>query len=256
MPRRVRIESVGFHHIFNRGVAKNQIFNDNSDKEKFMEIVCEICTLYKFNIHSYCLMDNHYHLLLENTLENLSAGMRQINSKYAIYFNKKYDRVGHLWQDRFKSWYILDEHYLLILFKYIELNPVKANLSNNIGEYQYSFSWELFNNKLRSCMQNSFVLTLYDTKELLKSLEIITNATIKEIIDEIHKSKIEIKNDTLVKLKNKTIKKHFEKIDKYDKIQRAKAIAKCYQDGYTQREIGDFLNLSNTTISKILKNKS
>ena len=65
-------------------------------------------------------MDNHYHILIETSLENLSLFMRQVNSNYAIYFNKRYKRVGHLWQGRYKSWYIISDDYLYSLFKYIE----------------------------------------------------------------------------------------------------------------------------------------
>ena len=112
MARKIRIEDTGFHHILNRGVERRVIFDTAKDKEKFLDIVCEVSKHYDFIIHAYVLMDNHYHLLLENSKENLSAGMRQINSLYAQYYNKKYKRIGHLWQDRFKSWYIFDENYL------------------------------------------------------------------------------------------------------------------------------------------------
>ena len=117
MPRRVRIELAGFHHVYNRAVERKYILQHPIDKDKFLEILNEVCEKYKLKIHSYCIMDNHYHLLLENSLENLSLAMRQLNSKYATYYNKKYNRVGHLWQDRFKSWYVLNENYLYILYK-------------------------------------------------------------------------------------------------------------------------------------------
>ncbi len=74
-------------------------------EEKFLEIISEVSARYNFTIHGFVLMNNHYHLLLENQRENLSAGLRQINSTYAKYYNKKYKRSGHFWQGRFKSWY-------------------------------------------------------------------------------------------------------------------------------------------------------
>jgi len=92
------------------------------DKDKFLEILCKSGINYKVNVHDYCLMDNHYHLLVQTTSSNLSLFMRQINSNYAIYFNKKYKRSGHLWQGRYKSYYIIEERYLYTLFKYIEHN--------------------------------------------------------------------------------------------------------------------------------------
>jgi REP element-mobilizing transposase RayT len=136
MARRQRIESAGFHHIYNRGVERRVVFAEPKDKEKFLEIVCEVSEYYDFIIHGYVIMDNHYHLLLENSRENLSAGMRQINSVYAQYFNKKQKRVGHLWQDRFKSWYVYDEAYLFTLFKYLEYNPIKAKITKKVGEFK------------------------------------------------------------------------------------------------------------------------
>ena len=106
MPRRVRIELAGFHHVYNRAVERKYILQHPIDKDKFLEILNEVCEKYKLKIHSYCIMDNHYHLLLENSLENLSLAMRQLNSKYATYYNKKYNRVGHFWQGRYKSFII------------------------------------------------------------------------------------------------------------------------------------------------------
>lgn len=116
MPRRPRLDMAGFHHIVNRGVAKDNVYKCDKDKEKYLEILCKACKIYKVNLHDYCLMDNHYHLLVETTSENLSLFIRQINSNYAIYFNKKYKRTGHLWQGRYKSWYIIDAKYLYDLF--------------------------------------------------------------------------------------------------------------------------------------------
>ncbi len=130
MARRPRLDIAGYHHVVNRGVARSNIFTSPSDKEKFLQILCKACKLYDVVVHDYCLMDNHYHLLLETRQENLSLIMRQINSYYAIYFNKKESRVGHLWQGRFRSWYVLNEEYLYFLLRYIEYNPIKANLSD------------------------------------------------------------------------------------------------------------------------------
>ncbi len=87
MPRRVRINEAGFHHIINRGVEKRTIFKNDSDKDKFLDIVCKISNLYDFTIHAYSLMNNHYHLLVENKRDNLSDGMRSI-ILLCSYFNK------------------------------------------------------------------------------------------------------------------------------------------------------------------------
>ena len=107
MPRRARVTQPGFHHIINRGVARQNVFRNRSDKDYFLKLLDEVFISYDFILHSYILMDNHYHLLIENQRDNLSAGMRKLNSNYAQYFNKKYNRIGHLWQDRYVSKYTL-----------------------------------------------------------------------------------------------------------------------------------------------------
>ena len=112
MPTRSRVDIAGYHHVINRGVNRCNIFNSDVDKDMFLQILNKSATLNKVIIHDYCLMDNHYHLLIETTKENLPVLMRTINANYAKYFNKKSKRSGHLWQDRYKSKYITSEDYL------------------------------------------------------------------------------------------------------------------------------------------------
>jgi len=251
MPRRVRVELAGFHHVYNRAVEKKFVLEVNEDKEKFLEILEETCKKYKFNIHSYVIMDNHYHLLLETLNENLSLGMRQLNSKYATYYNKKYKRVGHLWQDRFKSWYILDENYLFALYKYIELNPVVARITKKIGQYRYASSFDILNNQVKSFSRDSFVLRDYDTKELYEALQIELSENDVENISKIHKAKISIKNDEIVLEKSISLEVCFKDIKSKD--ERNIAIATAFNNGYKQSEIAKFLGFSVSLISKIIK---
>ena len=138
MPRKPRIEIPGYYHIVNRGVGQRVIFKEPDDYEQFEELMCIYAKSYRITIHNYCLMNNHYHLLIETTEENLSRFMRQLNMSYAIYFNKKNQRAGHLWQGRFKSWYVTDEAYLYTLMLYIEQNPLKAKIVKELEAYPYS----------------------------------------------------------------------------------------------------------------------
>jgi REP element-mobilizing transposase RayT len=102
MARRPRIEIPGYYHVLNRGVERRKIFHEPKDYRRFETLMCTYAKKYAVTIHNYCLMSNHYHILLEISRENLSKYMRQLNMNYAIYFNKKYKRSGHLWQGRFK----------------------------------------------------------------------------------------------------------------------------------------------------------
>jgi REP element-mobilizing transposase RayT len=252
MSRKARIESAGFHHVYNRGVEKRLIFNDNLDKEKFLDIIDEVSELYGFTIHAYALMDNHYHLLLENNEENLSAGMRQINAIYAQYFNKKYKRIGHLWQDRFKSWYVFDDNYLFALFKYIEYNPVKANITKKIGEYKYTISYNIKENTLRECMKKTFVFEWYSSAQDI--LDMVNLEITKLDIAKLNRFKKEVsayRKDPKRFEKYKNIIEYFT--GDLDKNERNKQILQAYKDNFSQSEIAKFLDLSISTISKIIK---
>ena len=252
MARKIRIEDAGYHHVYNRGVERRVIFDTTQDKDKFLEIVCEVSEHYDFTIHAYVLMSNHYHLLLENQRENLSAGMRQINASYAQYYNKKYRRVGHLWQDRFKSWYIFDDNYLFVLFKYLEFNPIVAKMSKKVGEYDYTLMHDILQNSVKACMKNSFVLQWYDnTNELLASLEIKMTKQEQEKISQFQKEATSFKTNPK-KIKHKLkLEDYFKK--EMSKVDRDKAIQKAWKDGFMQSEIARYLGLSDAGVSKILR---
>jgi putative transposase len=251
MPRRLRIESLGYHHVYNRGVAKGKVFEDEKDKAKFIELMASTAREYKFNIHAFCLMDNHYHILVQNTRENLSSGMRQLSSQYASYFNKRHDRVGHLWQDRFKSWYVLDEKYLFTLFKYIENNPVKAGISQKIGEYLYCATYSILKDAVPLFLQNSFILRDYNTKELLELLNIPLSVAERSNIDAFHQTKYKHEEGQVAPLHNEKLENYFLHVK--SKPERNEAIKKAYDDGYSKSDVARNCSLSVAGVSKILK---
>ncbi len=251
MPRRLRVDTLGYYHIYNRGVERRDIFLDNLDKEKFLKILCEVSRLYKLNIHSFCLMDNHYHLLLENQRENLSDAMRQVNSQYAIYFNKRHKRVGHLWQDRYKSWYVMDDNYLFILFKYIEQNPIKAGITNRIGMYKYASSYCFLRDIIPKFLQNSFVLREYNVEEIFKQLD--TKLTKDEIksLEKLKTKKFKKENDEVVEVTMKPLEEFFEQ--NQDRAKRDRAILKAFEEGYRKSQIAKEVGLSAARVGKIIK---
>ncbi len=253
MPRRPRIDFAGFHHIVNRGVNRSDVFREKRDKDQFLQIVCKASKVYKVNVHDYCLMDNHFHLLVELTLENLSLFMRQINSNYAIYFNKKYDRSGHLWQGRFKSYYVLDEHYLFTLYKYIEQNPVKAKIAQTTGTYEFTLLATLLNPKLPiiECAEHSQLKALIKEEGILEHLELELTSDELEYLNKEQKRKIEIKEHELKLHQSKTLEEHFD-IEE-GKAERNMAIINALDDGYTQATIAKHLDISTSAISKIVK---
>jgi len=139
MSRPLRIEYPGaFYHIINRGNAKEKIFLNDRDREKFLEYLKAALDRFSLIVHTYCLMDNHYHLLIETSEANISKAMQWLNGSYAVYFNRKRDRSGHLFQGRFKAILIDADEYLQALSRYIHLNPVRAKLVSSPGDYKWS----------------------------------------------------------------------------------------------------------------------
>jgi REP element-mobilizing transposase RayT len=253
MARRPRIDLAGYHHVINRGVARSNIFLDVEDKNKFLEILNKACVIYKVVIHDYCIMDNHYHILIETSQENLSLFMRQINSNYAIYFNKKNRRSGHLWQGRYKSYYVTREAYLYTLIKYIEYNPIEAKITNNVSQYPFTLAYTIVKNEaVLISAKKSILLIEFSIEELIDFLEVKLHKKDLKYLMEEEKRKITIENDSEFKIeKSKTLASHFCKI--YKKEDRNLAIVNAFKDGYRQSEIANYIQLSSSLISKIVK---
>jgi len=253
MARRPRLDLAGFHHIVNRGIGRGKVYKSDEDKEKFLEVLCKACKVYKVNVHDYCLMDNHYHLLIETTSENLSLFMRQVNSNYAIYFNKKYKRTGHLWQGRYKSWYIINEDYLYTLFRYIEHNPIKAKITQQIGEYPFTLLSTLLNTnqELISCAQHSKLkkeIHHVGIQELLETQ--LSKKELKELETEQKKKIIHTEYEYRQE-KDKTLQEHFKNAK--DLATRNSAIMCALEDGYRQAEVARYLGISPAAVSKVFR---
>lgn len=130
--------SSGYYHIMLRGNERKNIFLDDEDRQKFIEIIRKKKTETNLLIYAYCLMDNHVHLVLRDDENEISIIMKGIATSYAMFFNNKYGRVGHVFQDRFKSESIEDERYLLAVIRYVHNNPVKAYITQSPEQYRWS----------------------------------------------------------------------------------------------------------------------
>jgi len=139
MVRPLRLEYPGaFYHVLNRGNNLEHLFRNEKDREKFLTLIGKMKDRFSLVIHTYCLMDNHYHLLIETKEPNLSQAIQWLNVSYAIYFNRRYGRPGHLFQGRFKAILIEADEYLRPLSRYIHLNPVRAKLVPTPDLYLWS----------------------------------------------------------------------------------------------------------------------
>ncbi len=248
MPRRPRIEIPGYYHIINRGVEQRVIFKEKEDYDFFIEQLSILSKSFNITIHNYCLMNNHYHLLIETRDESLSKFMRQVNGVYAIYFNKKYKRSGHLWQGRFKSWYVTDESYLYTLILYIEQNPLKAKIVKDIVDYPYSSCHYFLEDNIPTFLKDSWIATNYkdDIKAFLNS--IVDTSQLQEL--KTASSLIEAPN-----LDKKPNEESLSKIllNTKDIKERNKLIVECYEQGYSQHVIAKVLELNQATVNRIIK---
>src|ERR1051325_11700002 len=146
MPRQLRIEYPGaIYHVMNRGDRREAIFSDDVDRRRFIETLGETCQKTDWQIHAYCLMSNHFHLVLETPRANLVAGMRWFLGTYTARFNRRHKYFGHVFSGRYKSLIVDDSGtgYLKTVCDYVHLNPVRAKLlkpEQRLAEYRWS-SW-------------------------------------------------------------------------------------------------------------------
>ncbi len=248
MPRKPRIDFPGYHHVINRGVNRENIFLCDEDKQEFLQILNIAREIYQLTIHSFCVLDNHYHLLIETHQDNLSLAVRYINSQYAIYFNKKYDRIGPLWQGRFKSWYIQNDKYLYLLFRYIEMNPVKVGLSIKIGEYPFSSSYVI----KHSSQSELLISSLLHGRDIHDWLFPLNEENVAELA-EFKDIRYEKKGDTFVQKVRTPLTDYFLSADGLGR--RNYAIYEAFMDGYLQGDIARHLHLSAVAVSRIVSSE-
>lgn len=139
MSRPLRLEFPGaLYHVTARGNAREDIFFDDEDKALFLAVLAETVARFGWLCHAYCLMDNHYHMMIETPDGLLSLGMRQLNGVYTQRLNRRHGRVGHVFQGRFKAILVERESYLLELCRYVVLNPIRAKMVKDINRYRWS----------------------------------------------------------------------------------------------------------------------
>lgn len=162
MPRKARRKSrTGIYHIMLRGVNRQTIFEEEEDRIKFLETLKKYKNISKYQLYSYCLMDNHVHLLLKEVEETLSVTIKRISSSYVHWYNHKYNRSGHLFQERFKSEPVENHEYFLTVLRYIHQNPLKAGLAKNVWDSEWTSIQEYVHQK--DSIDIEFGLHLFST---------------------------------------------------------------------------------------------
>ena len=280
MARPLRIEYPGaIYHITSRGNARLPVFEEDRDRRQFLLILEEVVKRYNWLCHAYCLMENHYHLLVETVDGNLSQGMRHLNGVYTQAFNRRHNRVGHVFQGRFKSVLVEQDSYLLELCRYVVLNPVRAGMVKHPGTYKWSsyrytsglvkappflkVEWILsqFGKKPREAQQEyrRFVQAGMRGPSPWEELKAQCILGSKEFIEKLKpalKDKSEIME--IPKEQRLAFRPSLGELFPPDKVakkeERNAAIEKAYFDhGYTLSEIARHLKLHYATIGRIVK---
>ncbi|MBN2060282.1 MAG: transposase [Deltaproteobacteria bacterium] len=196
MARSLRISYPNaFYHITSRGNEQKAIFKSNRDREKFLEYLESATRRYDAIIHAYCLMDNHYHFLLETPSGNLSQIMAHINGAYTNYFNAKRKRYGHLFQGRYKAILVEADEYSMELSRYIHLNPVRAKVVEQPEEYEWSsYSYYIGKKKAPEWLKMDFILGYFgreipnSQKAYRKFVAILINEEYKSPLEDVVRS--------------------------------------------------------------------
>ncbi|MBR0414893.1 MAG: transposase [Clostridia bacterium] len=247
MSRQARKKSEsGIYHVMLRGINKQRIFYNEQDYKMFIKSLIAAKDAGSFSLYAYCLMDNHIHLLIKEEGEALATVIKRIACRFVYWYNLKYERVGHLFQDRFRSEPVDTDEYFVSVLRYIHQNPVKAGLVASCKEYTYSsYQWYFVNSKL---INKDFALSLMSEEQF------------KEFHTKLEKKSIMDLEETKKRISDEKAQELFKKITKcenatefatLEKKQRRKFGAQLKELGLSNRQIVNNTGLSYSWIEGI-----
>jgi REP element-mobilizing transposase RayT len=280
MARPLRIEFTGaVYHVTSRGNAKQAIFFDDEDRGRFLDVLRVVVERFNWLCHAYCLMKNHYHLLIETPHGNLSKGMRELNGVYTQGFNQRYRRVGHLFQGRYKAILVEKDNHLMSLCRYVVLNPVRIGLIRRPEQWRWSsYRATIGLMKEPSFLTTDWILSQFDRRKRVameKYRRFVMEGIDKESPWETLKGQIFYGTDEFIKrlgglLDEKGETKEVPRVQRYaarpslnelfrgrkgkDRKVKDKTIYAAYvRYGYTMKEMAEHLGFHYATISRAMK---
>jgi len=240
----------GMYHIMLRGINQQIIFEDSQDYKYFLKCIRHAKENYSFEIYTYCLMNNHVHLLIAAPNSPLDQIIKSIGTKYVYYFNHKYNRIGHLFQDRFRSETILNTNYLLQVFRYILHNPISAGITNHCSQYMWT-NYSAFIGKPDNLTNAKYITSLFPDHD---SLLAFLNETRPHQINFMEYSENHYKyiddseaHHYIEKISNCKNASEFQSLDK---AIRNKYLHQLKETGLTIRQISRLTGISKTVIGR------
>jgi REP element-mobilizing transposase RayT len=278
MARPLRIEYDGaLYHVTSRGNDRKAIFKDDSDRELFLNTLARVTERFHWICHGYCLMNNHYHLVIETPDGNLSKGMRQLNGVYTQAFNQRHHRVGHIFQGRFKAILVKKDSHFLDVCRYVVLNPVRAKAVSHPRQWKWS-SYRATAGTIQAydCLTVDEILSHFGQRKAiaqqrycefvqagidspsiwgnLEAQSLLGVEGFAEGLRHLVKAKQQIREISKGQrfVGRPTLEKLFSHRN-LGKASRDPLIAKAIRDyGYSQMEVASFLGLHYSTISRIV----
>ena len=276
MARPLRLEFAGaLYHVTSRGDGREDIYFCDNDRRLFLDVLGDVCGRFNWLVHAYCLMSNHYHLLVETLDANLSKGMRQLNGVYTQRINKVHGRVGHVFQGRYKSILVQRDAYMMELARYLVLNPVRAGAVRQAGDWPWSsYRATIGVDNAPEWLETDPILSGFaDTrsKAVKRYVRFVSDGNSQVSPWEHLKDQVFLGSDAFVDAMQRKVtsgrdlreipqarpRSVAKPIGQYAKecADRDSAIAAAYASGgYTMKDIGDHFNLHYSRVSRIVRN--
>ena len=251
MPREARkISCSNIYHAMLRGINRQVICEEDADRRVFMMALKECKDVSGFKLHAFCLMPNHVHLLIEPAGEPLELIFKRLGVKYVGWFNRKYDRAGHLFQDRFRSENVEDNLYFMTVLRYILQNPMKAGMESQPGSYPWS-SYLAYKKGIGSITDTQYAIDLFGSQEALIDYVLLGNED--TVMDEDQfdwRMKIEKAKEIMEQVSGCATVSDFQRLDR--QIQKEYAV-KIYLAGVSAYQIAKMTGMSKSTVERTVK---
>lgn len=252
MPRTPRIRSgSGCYHVMLRGINRQTIFESDDDRHKFISTLKEYIDAEKLILYGYCLMNNHVHLLVKEQEDDISTAIKRISGSYVFWYNKKYERCGHLFQERFKSEPIETDAYLMTALRYIHQNPIKAKLCKDMMDYKWMSYKEYIKKPI--IIESEFCLNLFSNnrKTAIELFREYTNEQNEDIcleIDDYYK----LTDDEVIEMICDMGVRNISELQQFEKQKRNSILKKMKSiKGVTIRQLARITGISKSLISNL-----
>ncbi len=250
MPRAAREKSrTGRYHIMLRGINQQQIFEEDEDYQRFIEILKDCKEICGYELYAYCLMGNHIHLLIKEKTEPIEQIVKRIGARFVYWYNVKYQRVGHLFQDRFKSEVVEDQTYFNTVLRYIHQNPKKAGICEKLEDYPYSSYNEYVSGA--EITDTGFVFAYMDIEHFIK---FNNSETVEKCLDVDENVPVRVTDEQARRIIKRLSKcESAAEFQELDVKSRDRYLKKLKDKGLSIRQISRLTGASKGVVERILK---